>query len=257
VSRGRTLSSTRTAWATNSDVRLHYLESWPDQADGTPVVVLPGFGEAAREYAWLLEALWPRRVVAVDLRGRGRSDAPATGYAWEDHVDDLEAVADAAGLDEFAIVGISRGVSYGLGYALRHPGRVRAFVIGDYYAGHIALPPEWPDQALATTVVRGVRLAVRMPAHAVRGVQRDAVEVPLWDRLVELNCPVCVVRGSRPSVLVNDDVAERYRRSLPDAEMHVLDGVGHDLWSRDPERFTRLLTGFLERADTGGRCRCS
>jgi pimeloyl-ACP methyl ester carboxylesterase len=248
-----TASVIHAGWATNHHVRLHYLETRPDQAHGTPVLVVPGFGESAREYDWLLDALSPRRAVAADLRGRGPSDAPPSGYSWEDHVGDLEAVVDATGLQEFAIVGISRGVSYGLGYALRHPRRVRSFVIGDYQARHIALPPEWPEKALATTVLRGVPLADRMPAHAVRGVQRDAVEVPLWHRLADLGCPVCVVRGTRRGVLVTDEAAERYRRSLPDAEMHMLDDAGHDLWSRDPDRFSRLVRAFLDRAEAAGR----
>jgi len=235
-------------WTMHGGVRLHYRTVEPDTATGTPVLIIPGFGELADEYEWLLDALRPRRAVAVDLRGRGHSDAPMTGYTWEDHIDDLEAVVEAADLGEFAIVGISRGASYGLGFALRHPERVRAMVIGDYWARHTSLPETWPDQALAS-ILRGVPVSKRMPAHAVRGLQRDAVEVPLWDRLSELRGPVTVVRGTRRGVLVDDAAAEHYRRSLPGVEIHVIEGAGHDLWSRDPAPFLRVIRSTLDRAD--------
>ncbi|MGW0590598.1 alpha/beta fold hydrolase [Streptosporangium sp. NPDC002607] len=238
----------RPGWAANGDVGLHYIAGGSDDSAGGAVLVIPGFGERAEEYAWLLDALSPRRAVAVDLRGRGRSDAPPTGYGWEEHLADLEAIVDAAGLDEFTIVGISRGAGYGLGYALRHPGRVRGFLVGDYWARHAALPETWPDQAL-TSSLRGTPLAERVPAHVVRGLQRDAVEISLWEQLIELRGPVVVVRGTRRGVLVDDATVERYRRSLPHVEIHTLDGSGHDLWSHDPAPLLRLVRSTLDRSD--------
>ena len=59
-----------------------------------PVLVVPGMGEYADEYDWLLDALGDRRVVIVDVRGRGRSDVPDTGYRWEDHIGDLRAAVE-------------------------------------------------------------------------------------------------------------------------------------------------------------------
>ena len=62
-----------------------------------PVLVVPGMGEYADEYDWLLDALGDRRVVIVDVRGRGRSDVPDTGYRWEDHIGDLRAAVEQLG----------------------------------------------------------------------------------------------------------------------------------------------------------------
>lgn len=95
----------------NAGVRLHVLDNGRTSA-APPVVVVPGFGECAQEYAWLLDRLTDRRVLAVDLRGRGRSDAPDAGYAWEDHVGDLAAIVDALELRQPALVAFSRGSSY-------------------------------------------------------------------------------------------------------------------------------------------------
>jgi pimeloyl-ACP methyl ester carboxylesterase len=105
-----------------------------------PVLVVPGMGEGADEYAWLLGRLGDRRVLVADVRGRGRSDAPPAGYAWEDHIGDLRAVVAARALEPPVLVAFSRGSSYALGYALHFPDQVRGLVVGDYQARHVGLP---------------------------------------------------------------------------------------------------------------------
>jgi pimeloyl-ACP methyl ester carboxylesterase len=206
-------------------------------------------GESAEEYAWLLDALDDRRVVAVDVRGRGRSGAPPSGYTWEDHVGDVASVIDATGLEQPVLVGFSRGSSYALGYALNAPERVRALVIGDYFARHVGLPPEFAERQLAV-VLRGVPMSERMPEHAVLGVARESREVPLWDRLHELQGPVLLVRGGRRGVLANDEVAAQWQAALPSVQIAMLPNAGHDLWSRDPGAYLAVLRAFLESVDS-------
>ena len=230
-------------WARAGSVGIHYLDS-PGTAPDSAVLVLPGFGEAADEYRWLLSALAPRRALAMSARGRGRSDAPPTGYAWEDHIGDVEAVVAAAALEHPVLVAFSRGSSYALGYALRHPGGVAGLVIGDYQARHVGLPATFVEHQL-TTSIRGVPVSERMPDHAVVGVQQESVEVPLWERLGELACPVLLVRGTRRSALVDDSVEARYREALPEIEVATVPDAGHDLWGRDPSAYLAAVVPFL------------
>ncbi len=194
----------------------------------------------------MADALADRRVVVVDVRGRGSSDAPERGYRWEDHIGDIAAVVDLLGLDRPILVAFSRGSSYALGYALGRASQVRGLVIGDYMARHVGLPREFAERQLET-VLRGVPVRERMPEHAVVAVVEESVEVPLWDRLGELECPVLVVRGGRRGVIVTDDVAERWRESLPTVELVLLPEAGHDLWSRDQDAYLAVLRPFLAR----------
>jgi len=236
-------------WVDNDGVRIRYLDSGEtDPTDARPPVLLvPGFGESVDEFRWLLEALSPRRVVAVDVRGRGGSDAPAEGYSWDDHVGDIAAAVEAAGLDKVAAIGISRGCSYLLGYALRHEG-VRGLFIGDYYARHVKLPETWPARALQD-VIRGVPVSERMQAHSIEGIQRDAVEVPLWPRLGEIDAPIWVVRGTRPSRMVTDEIAAQWTEARPDVVLHTIEGAGHDLWSKGKETFLGVVADYLADVD--------
>ena len=56
-----------------------------------------------------------------DIRGSGLSDWTDNKLSFDDQVADLECVADAAGLEKFALLGISQGASVAIEYAVRHP----------------------------------------------------------------------------------------------------------------------------------------
>lgn len=228
-------------------VKLHVLDNGSTGTE-VPVLVVPGMGEEADEYAWLLDALGNRRVVIVDVRGRGRSEAPEHGYTWEHHFGDVLAAMDATGIDRPIAMGFSRGTPYAFGAALHAPAPMRGFVINDYQARQVGLPPEILEHMLQQRT-RGRTLAERMPEHAVRGVIEESEEISLWERLVELGCPVLVIRGGQPGSMVDDATLERFRDALPDIRTATLPERGHGLWARDIPAYLAVLEPFLASID--------
>jgi pimeloyl-ACP methyl ester carboxylesterase/DNA-binding winged helix-turn-helix (wHTH) protein len=75
-----------------------------------------------------------RTLVRYDARGTGLSDAEVGELSLEAWVRDLEAVADAAGLERFPLLGISQGCAISVAYAVRHPGRVSHLVLSGGFA---------------------------------------------------------------------------------------------------------------------------
>ena len=74
--------------------------------------------------------------VRYDARGCGLSDRNTPPTCLDDDVRDLEAVADAAGLDRFALLGRSQGGAISARYAARHPDRVSHIVmLGGFVRG--------------------------------------------------------------------------------------------------------------------------
>jgi class 3 adenylate cyclase/pimeloyl-ACP methyl ester carboxylesterase len=74
--------------------------------------------------------------IRYDARGNGLSDREIPDLTFEKFVDDLEAVVDAAGIDRFALLGISQGCAVSITYAVRHPERVSHLVLlGGYAVG--------------------------------------------------------------------------------------------------------------------------
>ena len=189
--------------STRNEERSEGLSSAPDGAaihsglpaaspSGLPVLVVPGFGESAEEFEGLLVALRPRPAVALSVRGRGKSDAPAAGYAWEDHIGDLEAVVARLGWPHMSVVAFSRGSSYALGFSLRHPHAVRAWWSG-------ITRPATSACLLRCGVQHGhrvARLADAQPDAGAGGTGR-AGRVgggPVVGPVAELTCPILLLR---------------------------------------------------------------
>jgi pimeloyl-ACP methyl ester carboxylesterase len=97
-----------------------------------PVLCLPHLTGHKGSFDGLAAALAPRcNVYALDLRGRGDSDRPAAGYGFAGHAQDIEAVADALGLPDFAVVGHSFGATAAVYLASIRPARVTALALLD------------------------------------------------------------------------------------------------------------------------------
>ena len=97
-----------------------------------PVVCLHGITAQHRAFTPAARRVGPDRgLVGVDLRGRGDSDKPDSGYGLEAHAGDVVRVLDHLGLEEATIAGHSMGAFVGLKTALAYPDRVRALVLLD------------------------------------------------------------------------------------------------------------------------------
>src|SRR5215218_1521907 len=97
-----------------------------------PVVCLHGITAQHRAFNAAARDLGPSRgLVGVDLRGRGDSDKPESGYGLETHAADVVRVLDHLGLENAVLLGHSMGAFVALKTALSFPDRVRALVMLD------------------------------------------------------------------------------------------------------------------------------
>lgn len=107
-------------------IEFHYAE-----AGGGDDVVLCLHGWPQHWYEWrhLMPALADRhRVIALDLRGFGWSEAPENGYEKEDMADDVLAVLDELGLERVKLVGHDWGGWIGFLLALKAPQRFERYL---------------------------------------------------------------------------------------------------------------------------------
>ena len=119
-------------------LRLHVREYGPRLAPRLPVICLPGLARTAADFEPLATALAdapgePRRVLALDYRGRGRSeyDSNPANYSFAVEVADLAAVLTGRGVGQAIFIGTSRGGILTMLLAAAQPTRIAGAVLND------------------------------------------------------------------------------------------------------------------------------
>src|SRR6185369_7834182 len=119
-------------------LRLHVREHGERTASGLPVVCLPGLARTTADFDRLAAALAgdpdrPRRVVALDYRGRGMSDhdRDPANYSIPVELADVTAVLAARAVERGIFVGTSRGGLLTMALAAVRPTAIAGAVLND------------------------------------------------------------------------------------------------------------------------------
>lgn len=100
-------------------------------SDPPSVLMIHGITSSHRAWDLVAEGLTGVRVIAPDLRGRGRSASVQGPAGMAAHADDMIAVLDACGLDRVLVVGHSMGAFVSAVLAARFPERTARAVLID------------------------------------------------------------------------------------------------------------------------------
>ena len=232
-----------------------------------------GIGASAGIWAgWFPALADAHRLVSFDMRGYGRSHIPAADFKWslEQMVEDLFAVADAAGLARFHLVGESIGGTVALAAALAEPQRIATLTVsnGAHLGASIQRVEAWRRQLDEAGVKAWSDAFMRDRFHddALSTEQRAwfAAQQEKWPRESILNA-LRVLIGTdlsprlkdiaQPTLLLHPDgnpfipvpVMAELHRLLPDAELNVVGHSRHGLPYSHATFCASLLRAFLDR----------
>lgn len=120
-------------------LKLHYV----DEGKGSPVVMLHGNPTWSFYYRRLADALRDEyRVIVPDHMGCGFSDKPQDyDYTLAAHIDNLENLIVGLGLENITLVLHDWGGAIGMGYAVRHPGKIKKIVVLNTSAFYSSVVP--------------------------------------------------------------------------------------------------------------------
>jgi pimeloyl-ACP methyl ester carboxylesterase len=132
----------RRGTVTIKGVRLHFV----DGGSGAPILLLPGWPQSwyTWRYVMPLLAAAGRRVIALDPRGMGDSDRPASGYDMRTVAADVHGVVEALGLTAggpLDVVGHDVGTWLGYAYAADWPADVKQLAVFDAALPGVTPPP--------------------------------------------------------------------------------------------------------------------
>ena len=261
---------------------------------GAPVVMLPSW-LTHLEYQWRsvawqpwLEALSSRyTLIRYDPRGCGLSDRNIDDLSFDAWVRDLGVVVDAAGLEQFSLVGICQGGAVAIDYAAQEPGRVSSLVLyGTYARGRnrrSAIPPEpekarlmlemlelgWGDEdhafmrAFATQFqpegslehLRSWCELQRRATSAANAVEltRIMFDLDVREAASRISCPTLVAHPDRDAVAPLAE-GRLLAQTIPNARFLELDSPNHFMLRDEPAwaHFVEALHDFLPGPAEGG-----
>ena len=245
-------------------MEMSVIDAGPDQGDkyaAPTMVFIHGFGGRAAYWEYQLEQFQEHyRVVALDLRGHGYTDAPAEAdgahYDVPELVGDIEVALEILRVPErFVLVCHSFGGALASYFVNHHPERVSALVIIASavrfqlrWAGRMLLrvPPAvltWVREVLPVFGFNAAR--VYPPAHVVYLQNRNALSG--WDGsdlLRAIRVPTMVILGQRDS-LFSDASYKEVARLVPGAEQVVIPVSAHQVMVERPDAVNRAIERFL------------
>jgi pimeloyl-ACP methyl ester carboxylesterase len=238
-----------------------------------------GLGATSGSWAaWLPVLADAYRVVAFDMRGHGRSQPvdPVSPESFDRLVEDLFAVADAAGAERFHLVGESIGGTIALKAAIDHGERILSLTVsnGAHMGGSIRSIDDWRQIMHAGGMAGWSRHMMRLrffegaiDEEMWRWYEREqasasaefvlrAVEllagVDLSAGLERLRMPVLLLHGdSSPFIPV--PVLADLKSRLPDARLQVFAHARHGLPFSHARECAQALRRFLDERQARGQ----
>jgi pimeloyl-ACP methyl ester carboxylesterase len=269
-----TLSDTPSRFATLDDHgnRVHY----KIQGKGPRTLVFVHGWTCSLE-VWRLQApvfaAKGYRVIALDLPGHGRSDAPELSYTMALFARAVDAVMRDAGAERAVLVGHSMGTPVVREFYRRHPEKTEALVAVDGSlralfkpedADRILAPYRGPGytqqlEKFADFMIPADQPGLRAETKAIMTKTPQRVAISAFENLADpANFREDPIRVPLLSVLAGDsrwpgDYEAFVRRLAPRSEYRVLDGagVGHFLMLQRPEEFNAILFEFLDSLREG------
>ena len=269
--RGRRAVATRVAH--NGSVAIAY----DVRGQGPPLVLIQGLGVGRWGWEPVADRLARRfRVITIDNRGIGASDAPRGSYSTRVMAEDVVAVLDDAGVRSAGVVGTSLGGMVAQELALAHPDRVgRLVLVATIPGGRLTAPMPLKTAYLLTwaplmrseqrlrgfvehnlgpdtlrrraKVVRRLMALKRAHPQSEQAWRAQATAGVLFDplgRQRRITQPTLILQGTADQV-VNPVNAELLADLIPDARLRYVEGAGHLVCWDEPRRFVRVVTGFL------------
>jgi 3-oxoadipate enol-lactonase len=242
--------------------------------DGLPIMFVHGLGGTSN--VWHAQRVGLSKyfkVVTLDLPGSGRSDKSAREYSMERWVDQLAALADAAGLDKFVLVGHSMTSVVAQKFAAKHGSRLAALVLCGPLT-ELGPPGKEAFTKRAETVLKDGMIAVadHVLAGALTPAAREganAALVGLYREVLLANDPACyaahcraLIAGSAKSdqpkiqcptlILVGDQdgvtplaLCRQVAAAVKGSRIRIIPGTAHMTMLERPEAFNAALVEFL------------
>jgi pimeloyl-ACP methyl ester carboxylesterase len=224
---------------------------------GSPLILLHGFGGSSANWAPFISDLAKDfQVIAIDLRGHGRSTNPTKRFTHKQSALDVYALLDQLGCSRFKAMGISTGGMTLIHMATQQPSRVESMVL-------IGATIYFPEQARAIMrkatpdSMTGEEWKEARKIHKLGDEQILALRNEFYDfkdsyddmnftspYLSTITAETLIIQGDRDEFFPVGIPVEMYR-SIPHSYLWIIPNGGHVPLSEHMQEFRKVTREFL------------
>lgn len=248
--------------------------AYSDTGTGLPIVFLHAFPLNRTMWAEQEAALSSHhRVITIDLRGHGESDAPLWHYSLDQAADDVRALLDHLSIRQAIFVGLSMGGYILLAFYRKYADRVKGMVLADTRAqtdtpegkagrfqmaqiaykqgpsaiANIMLPKLLSPATLQSRPEIVQRVRTMIEGNQISGIVGDLMAMAERPDSVlllqQIACPTQIIVGELDQATPPAD-AKLMAEQIPHARLAVIPRAAHLANLEQPEAFTRLIEEF-------------
>ncbi|MGH7207835.1 MAG: alpha/beta fold hydrolase [Nitrospiraceae bacterium] len=250
--------------------------AYTDQGQGTPIVFIHGFPLSRAMWDPQINALSGQfRVITMDLRGHGESDAPLWLYTMDQFADDVKGLLDHLSIHQAVLAGFSMGGYVVFAFYRKYANRVKGLVLADtrpqpdstegkagrfktaqtaYTDGAKAIAEMMLPKLLSPASLQGqsglvqkVRtMMTEIPVTGIAGDLMAMAERPdSVPTLKQISCPTLIIVGELDGLTPPAD-AKLMADSIRGARLQTIPAAAHLSNLEQPEAFNRAVKSFLE-----------
>ncbi len=245
--------------------------AYSDTGTGLPIVFLHAFPLNRTMWTEQETALSSQfRVITIDLRGHGESDAPLWHYSLDQAADDVRALLDHLSIRQALFVGLSMGGYILLAFYRKYADRVKGMVLADtkaqadtpegkagrfqmaqiaYKQGPSAIADIMIPKLLGPATIQTRPEIVQRVRAMIEGNQMSGIVGDLMAMaerpdsvpfLKQITCPTQIIVGELDQATPPAD-AKLMAEQIPNAKLAIIPNAAHLANLEQPEAFTRLI----------------
>ena len=248
--------------------------AYSDQGTGLPIVFLHAFPLNRTMWATQENALSSQfRIITLDLRGHGESDAPLWRYTLDQAADDVCALLDHLAIQRALFVGLSMGGYILLAFYRKYAARMNGLILADTRAqadtaegkdgrfqmaqiaykkrpsaiADIMIPKLLSPATIQARpeIVQKVRAMIE--GNQISGIAGDLMamaerpdSIPL---LAQITCPTQIIVGELDQATPPSD-AKLMAEKIPGARLTIIPNAAHLANLEQPEAFNQIVASF-------------
>ena len=226
----------------NDGVRIHALELNP-AVSGTPIFIVPGMARSAEDIVGSVGRRFRRRVIALSVRGRGKSDSPQHGWSLEHQASDVAAVVNHFRSPEAILFGHSTGGTFAARAVPTISSTIVGFILGDFPPFYPAYSETWSKRILSNIQ----RFAVS--EIALNGIVAAARATNVSEYLRLRGSKLFVLIGDPERSLFPPKQLKDFQTQFPLVSIKQLVGCGHEFLSDNPELSVSTIEAIAAACD--------